>query len=92
MSGDGMGFERQDAMEEIKQGGLAGVLVRLWSNRRLAKAGQERQMELLEVLPLGKRQLMLVRCGKECFLVGGGLDNIGSIMKIEPRQQDELCG
>lgn len=83
-------------MNDIRQHGLAGALLRLWSDRRAAGSKEPRQMELLEVLPLGRRHLMLVRCGKERFLVGGGIDNIGVIVKVaadaEPAQRVDLCG
>jgi flagellar biogenesis protein FliO len=55
-------------------------------------------MQLLETLPLGgKRQLMLVQCGTEQFLVGGGLESVETIVKLAGttdtlRQQDDLCG
>jgi len=30
----------------------------------------------------GRRQLMLVRCGGQSFLVGGGVDGVQSIMAV----------
>jgi hypothetical protein len=43
----------------------------------------ERQLQLLEVLPLGsRRQLMLVRCESERFLVGTGPDSVTSMLRI----------
>jgi hypothetical protein len=41
--------------------------------------------------------LMLVQCGTEQFLVGGGLESVETIVKVASttdtlRQQDDLCG
>lgn len=86
----------QDAAGNLKRHGLAGVLWQMWTSRRAARVGATRQMELLETLPLGpKRQLMLVRCGDERFLVGGSLDQVQTIVKLGLNagldQQDVLC-
>jgi flagellar biogenesis protein FliO len=73
-------------------------MFQMWMARRSATAGRVKQMQLLETLPLGgKRQLMLVQCGTEQFLVGGGLESIETIVKVAGmadtrRQQDDLCG
>jgi flagellar biogenesis protein FliO len=38
---------------------------------------------LVETLPLGgKRQLMLVTCGEEMFLVGGGPESVETIVRL----------
>jgi len=84
-------------MDDLRQHGLAGLLLRLWSDRRVARAGRTQQMELLETLPLGgRRQLMLVRCAGERFLVGGGVDSVETIVKIgedsEFAARESLCG
>jgi flagellar biogenesis protein FliO len=43
----------------------------------------EKQMHLLETLPLGgKRQLMLIRCGEQRFLVGAGVDGVQTIVEV----------
>lgn len=81
--------QRDDGFRRL---GLAGALLQWWNERGPLRAGITRQMELLETLPLGgRRQLMLVRCGEERFLVGGGLDCVQSIVKIAT-QQDGVCG
>lgn len=74
----------QKTVEDVKQRyGLVGTLLKIWTGRHTAGGRQVRQMELLETLSLGpKRQLMLVRCGDEQFLVGGGLDRIETIVKM----------
>jgi flagellar biogenesis protein FliO len=61
---------------------------------------QPKQLRLVETLALGgKRQLMLVTCAGESFLVGGGLDSVETIVRLgaeisfEPMAQelDEPC-
>jgi flagellar biogenesis protein FliO len=45
---------------------------------------QRKQLRLVETLPLGgKRQLMLVTCAGESFLVGGGLDSVETIVRLK---------
>lgn len=74
--------------EDLRRYGLAGVLLRLWNERRSSRKADERHMELLETLPLGsKRQLMLIRCAGDRFLVGGSLDCIETIVKIGPSNE-----
>ena len=66
--------------------GLAGYLlemIRGVRGRRCAAAA--RQMHLVETLSLGgKRQLMLVECAGERFLIGGGMESIETIVQIAP--------
>lgn len=58
---------------------LLGALRGLRSQRQSAA----KQMQLLETLPLGgKRQLMLVSCAGERFLVGGGVESIETIVRV----------
>jgi flagellar biogenesis protein FliO len=80
--------------------GLAGWLLGLlrgWPGQREA---QVKQMQLIETLALGgKRQLMLVSCGGERFLVGGGLESVETIVRVnaeallrfEARNPGETC-
>ena len=80
--------------------GLAGWLLGLlrgWPGQREA---QVKQMQLIETLALGgKRQLMLVSCGEERFLVGGGLESVETIVRVnaealltfEARNPGEIC-
>lgn len=45
---------------------------------------QRKQLRLVETLPLGgKRQLMLVTCAGESFLVGGGMDSVETIVPLK---------
>ena len=49
----------------------------------MGKGRAKRRMELVEMLPLGgKRQLMLVVCDGQRFLVGAGGDSIHSIAEM----------
>ncbi len=62
-------------------GGLAGFVIDLLKRRRSERA--QKQMKLVETLALGgKRQLMLVRCGEQKFLVGAGADGVQTIVAI----------
>jgi hypothetical protein len=66
--------------------GLAGWVLDLLRSRRGEWAGRERQMRLLETLPLGgKRQLMLVSCNDEEFLVGCGPESVTTIVRTGDR-------
>lgn len=71
----------------------SGAVGRLMAGLRNVSRGQrlrsERSLELLESLSLGgRRQLALVRCGKQEFLVGLGSDGVTSIV---PARAEE-CG
>jgi flagellar biogenesis protein FliO len=85
-------MERDDTMTStFARQGLAGWLLQAWKTRRTLRERVGRRMQLVETLPVGaKRQLMLVRCGEEYFLVGGGLESISTIVKVEgPAQAEE---
>jgi flagellar biogenesis protein FliO len=64
--------------------GLAGWVLRLvrgWQGRRQL---QREQLRLVETLSLGgKRQLMLVTCAGERFLVGGGPESVETIVRLK---------
>ncbi len=80
--------------------GLAGWVLgrlRVWRGERVT---QRKQMHLVETLSLGgKRQLMLVSCGGEQFLVGGGLESVETIVRVKAdapsgetaQNRDEIC-
>lgn len=64
--------------------GLAGWVMGQLRDLRSRREGQRRQLRLVETLPLGgKRQLMLVTCGGESFLVGGGMDSVETIVPLK---------
>lgn len=49
-----------------------------------ARAGRRKQMKLVESLPLGnRRQLLLIVCDNQRYLVGAGADSVGSILAME---------
>ena len=64
--------------------GLAGWIIgtlRGWRDRAVT---QQRQLRIVESLSLGgKRQLMLVSCGEERFLVGCGSDSVETMARVE---------
>jgi flagellar biogenesis protein FliO len=64
--------------------GLAGWLLDRLRGAATKRQSALKQMQLLETLPLsGKRSLMLVSCAGELFLVGGGMESIESIVKVQ---------
>jgi len=80
--------------------GLAGWLLALVRWSRGQRECQQKQLRLVETLPLGgKRQLMLVTCAGESFLVGGSFDSVETIVRLKtvvsPSQtvngMDERC-
>lgn len=78
--------------------GLAGWLLEALRSRRHQHTAQ-RRMQLIETLPLGgKRQVMLIRCEEEMFLVGGSLEGIETIVPLQAsglqaiaKEVDETC-
>ena len=71
--------------------GLAGwVLARLRLLRGVHTA-ERREMRLVETLSLGgKRQLMLVECAGERYLVGGGLESVQTIVPASRQAAAQL--
>jgi flagellar biogenesis protein FliO len=63
--------------------GLAGWMLGLLRGWRGQRETQRKQLRLVETLPLGgKRQLMLVTCAGESFLVGGGMESVETIVRL----------
>ena len=63
--------------------GLAGWVMGQLRDLRSRREVHRKQLRLVETLSLGgKRQLMLVTCGGESFLVGGGLDSVETIVPL----------
>jgi flagellar biogenesis protein FliO len=69
---------------------MAGLLGRAarWSFERILSAqgrgGKRNQMKLVESLALGnRRQLLLVVCDNQRYLVGAGADSVGSLLAID---------
>jgi flagellar biogenesis protein FliO len=63
--------------------GLAGWVLGLARGWREPRVSQKKQLQLVETLPLGgKRQLMLVTCAGESFLVGGSFESVETIVRL----------
>lgn len=79
--------------------GLAGWLLGLLRDRGRTGERRTRHMQVIETLPLaGKRQLMLVDCEGERFLVGGAWDSVQVIVPVRqcaargvPKSMDGPC-
>jgi flagellar biogenesis protein FliO len=64
--------------------GLADWVLNLLRGWRGRRETQREQLRLLETLSLGgKRQLMLVMCAGERFLVGGGPESVETIVRLK---------
>jgi flagellar biogenesis protein FliO len=64
--------------------GLTGWVLDLLRGWRSRPEMQRKQLRLVETLPLGgKRQLMLVTCAGESFLVGGGMESVETIVRLK---------
>jgi flagellar biogenesis protein FliO len=73
--------------------GLAGWVMSLLRNWRDGREVQEKQLRVLETLPLGgKRQLMLVSCAGERFLVGGGPESVETIVRLKGERYQDASG
>ncbi|MBB5315730.1 flagellar biosynthetic protein FliO [Tunturibacter empetritectus] len=73
--------------------GLAGWLLALVRGWRGQRECQQKQLQLVETLPLGgKRQLMLVRCAGESFLVGGSFESVETIVRLRAETSLEHTG
>ena len=69
----------------LAQRGIVGWLTEAWNTRRLHRERSANQLQLVETLSVGpRRQLMLVRCGEEHYLVGAGQESIGCIVRVQP--------
>jgi flagellar biogenesis protein FliO len=54
---------------------------------------KRKQLRLVETLALGgKRQLMLVTCAGESFLVGGGLESVETIVRLKAEVSLDAAG
>ncbi len=78
------------AAEAVGPGGLAGwvlSLIRKQGARRTAK-----HLRVVEHLALGgHRQLTLIVCDGERFLVGGGADGVETIVRVGPARPTEAA-
>ena len=74
-------------------GGFAGFVVEMLRRGRvgLGVVRTERSMKLVETLQLGgKRQLMLVSCGAQQYLVGAGADGVQTIVPVNAGGTNEV--
>jgi flagellar biogenesis protein FliO len=74
--------------------GLAGWVLGLLRGWRGERTAQRKQMRVVETLALGgRRQLMLVSCGGEHFLVGGGIESVETIVRVKAEGvgEGEIC-
>jgi flagellar biogenesis protein FliO len=89
------GMERtNNPVARVEFQGLAGWVLGLLRGWRGEGTAQRKQMRVVETLALGgRRQLMLVSCGEEQFLVGGGMDSVEAIVRVKAGAVDEgeLC-
>ncbi|QHS51148.1 flagellar biosynthetic protein FliO [Edaphobacter sp. 12200R-103] len=71
---------------QLNHHGIAGALVQWWTDRQ-AKKDSVQHLRVIETLPLNNKQkLMLVQCAGQQFLVGVGLDQISTILPVEPTE------
>ena len=83
--------ERKVATSSTGVQGLAGWVLGMLSNWRESKTTPRRQLRLVETLALGgKRQLMLVTCAGESFLVGGGVESVETIVRLKAESSLEV--
>lgn len=91
---------RTDSKISVNRRGLAQWLPEVLRSIRGERRTGMKQMQLLETLPLGgKRQLMLVECAGEYFLVGGGLESVETIVRVQSgamhnpatKNPDDIC-
>ncbi len=80
--------KRQETVpSEARQiGGVAGWVMEwahaLWLGARMRHEGKK-QMYVVETLAIGgRKQLVLVSCGGEHFLVGAGADSVETIVRV----------
>jgi hypothetical protein len=69
-------------MQAAKHTGWIARLVQVWRKGCSRRPRTGLSLQLLEVLPLGKRQVLLVRCAEEYFLMAGGLETVNVITKV----------
>jgi flagellar biogenesis protein FliO len=92
--------EMKNAKKSFEVQGLAGWVFGMLRGWRGESVAHDKQMRLVETLALGgKRQLMLVACGGEHFLVGGGVESVETIVRVKAdalqgemaQRRDEIC-
>jgi flagellar biogenesis protein FliO len=72
--------------------GFAGWVLGVLRGLRTERQQSVKQLKLLETLSLGgKRQLMLVSCAGEHFLVGGGSESVETIVRVQGEVSPDLA-
>src|ERR1700722_16263514 len=70
--------------------GLAAWVLRVLRRWRNSTVAEPRQMRVVETLALGgRRQLTLVVCGRERFLVGVSAENVDAIVRVHSDNRAE---
>jgi flagellar biogenesis protein FliO len=84
----------------IEPNGVAGWIWTLLRSWRSSRETESKQLHLVETLSLGgKKQLMLVSCAGQQFLVGGGLESVETMIRVNDeasqgvtaKKLDETC-
>ena len=71
---------------------LTGWILSVLRRWRNSTAAAPRRMKVVESLALGgRRQLTLVACGTERFLVGGGAESVDVIVRVGPDNQADAA-
>ena len=74
-------WRTKPARKVVEPGGLAGWVLGFLRKQQVKTAN--RRMQVVETVALGgRRQLMLVECDGERFLVGSGADRVDTIVRI----------
>jgi flagellar biogenesis protein FliO len=100
--GSGMHLARISENHEMKKSGtmaapdgcgLVGWVLDLLRSSRGQREARQKQMRLVETLALGgKKQLMLVTCAGESFLIGGGMDSVETIVRLRTNVPGDDAG
>jgi len=72
--------------------GLAAWILALLRDGSGQRQAQRRQLQVVETLQLGgKKQLMLVSCAGENFLVGAGVDSVETIVRVRSERSADAA-
>ena len=80
--------EASRTIRRTEPGGLAGWLLGIIRRQNVKEA--ERHLHVIETLALGgRRQLQLITCDGERFLVGSGADRVETIVRVGAAKSTE---
>ena len=79
--------EKSETVPARSVGGIAGAVFErmyaVWLRAKM-RGDAQRQMKVVETLSLGgKKQLVLVQCGGERYLVGTGAESVETMVRVE---------